>query len=234
MSQIALPLSFDRQFSFDNYISKNRDFIVTSLSGLINGNADNIVGLWGVADCGKTHLLNACAHYAREQSVVFQLYEGAQLLEYEPVQFGDAEPSAILAVDNLDAICGYRDWEERFYRFINQCRDEDARLLFTLSSKPQDLICKLPDFQSRLNWGLLLELPLADDNGVRNIVTQRAKLLGLELSREVVSYLFTHYSRRLSDQMEILQVLDKASLRQQKKITVPLIKQVLSEIPPSV
>ncbi len=231
MSQIALPLSFDRQFSFDNYISANRDFIVTSLSGLIDGKADNIVGLWGDTDSGKTHLLNACAHYAREQSVVFQLYQGTQLPEYEPGQLGDAEPSAVLAVDNLDAICGHRDWEERFYRFINQCRDQGARLLFTLSSKPPDLICILPDFQSRLSWGLLLELSRTDDSGVQHIVAQRARLLGLELSQEVLSYLFTHYSRRLSDQMTILQSLDRASLRQQKKITIPLIKQVLAEIP---
>jgi len=231
VSQIALPLSFDRQFSFDNYISANRDFIVTSLCGLINGKADNIVGLWGGTDCGKTHLLNACAHYAREQSVAFQLYEGTQLLEYESKQLGDVEPSAVLAVDNLDAICGHRGWEEKFYQLINQCRDQGARLLFALSSKPQDLICKLPDFQSRLSWGLLLELPSTDDSGVRQIVVQRAHLLGLELSQEVVSYLFTHYSRRLSDQMTILQSLDRASLRQQKKITIPLIKQVLAENP---
>ena len=231
MSQIALPLSFDRQFSFDNFISDKRDFIVNSLSGLISGNAENIVGLWGGADTGKTHLLNACAYFAREQSVAFQLYQGVQLAEIEASHFSKSTPTAVLAVDNLDAICGYRDWEETFYRLINQCREEGARLIFTLSSKPQELNCKLADFQSRLSWGLLLQLSQADDIGVRHIVDQRARLLGLVLSPEVLSYLFTHYSRRLSDQMVILQSLDRASLRQQKKITIPLIKQALADIP---
>ena len=231
MSQIALPLSFDRQFSFENYFTADSEFIVTSLRDVIDGNADNVLGLWGGIDSGKTHLLNACAHYAREQSVIIQLYEGSQLLDYDPDQLGDVEPSAVLAIDNLDAICGHRDWEEKFYQVINQCRDQGARLLFTLSSRPQDLICKLADFQSRLSWGLLLELPQVDESGVRLIVDHRARLLGIELSKEVLSYLLTHYSRRLADQMSILQLLDKASLRTQKKITIPLIKQVLKDNP---
>lgn len=228
MTQIALPLNFDRQYSFDNYFIDQADFVINSLKSLIHGDAEHLIGLWGGRDSGKTHLLNACAYYARGILPGFQLYDAAQLRDCEPLQFYDITDSAVLAIDNLDAICGHRDWEVALYGLINRCRDQHARLIFSLSKKPQDLNCKLADFQSRLSWGLLLELAVVEDADIGSIVERRARLLGITLSKEVLAYLLTHYSRRLADQIQILRRLDQASLSTKKKISIPLIKQVLA------
>lgn len=231
MAQIALPLSFDRQFSFENYFADSANFVVTSLKALIEGSGESIIGLWGGADSGKTHLLNASALFARENLLVFQLYDGWQLRDCDPSQFDDIDNNVILAIDNLDALCGHRVWEETFYRLINQSRDQGMSLVFSLSSKPLDLVCELADFQSRLSWGLLLELPKYSDIDTQRIVKLRAELLGLKLSKAVLAYLLTHFSRRLGDQIQILRILDKVSLTAQKKVTIPLIKKVLLENP---
>ncbi len=228
MTQIALPLTFDRQYSFDNFFSHKAEFIVSSLQAFIANDGEQLIGLWGGQDSGKTHLLNACAFYARSGHPGFQLYDATQLLNCEPSQFDDIVEDAILAIDNLDAVCGNRQWEAAFYRLINRCRDQHVHLIFSLSQKPQDLNCELADFQSRLSWGLLLELPVADETEIENIIYQRGKLLGIELSNEVRAYLLTHYPRSLSTQLEILRKLDAASLSSKKKITIPLIKQVLN------
>ncbi len=229
MPQIALPLSFDRQFSFENFFSDSTDLIVTNLKAMVDGEGEPIVCLWGGAASGKTHLLNACALYARQQAVAFQLYDARQFVEFSPEQIGDFEDDVMLAVDNLEAICGSRDWEEKFYGIINRCRDQDYRLLFTLLEKPQDLACSLADLQSRLSWGLLLELPKYEEDDIRQIVARRAQLLGIELSKEVLSYLLTHYSRQLADQMEMLRMLDAASMSAKKKVSISLVKQVMSD-----
>ncbi|MCP4492215.1 MAG: hypothetical protein GY820_33640 [Gammaproteobacteria bacterium] len=228
MPQIALPLSFDRQFSFDNFFSDAAGFITASLKAIVDGEGESIVCLWGRAGSGKTHLINACALYARQHAVAFQLYDARQLVEFNPEQIGAFDDNAMLAVDNLDAISGSRNWEQKFYRAINRCRDQGFRLLFTMSEKPQDLTCSLADFQSRLSWSLLLELPQYEEDDIRQIISRRAQLLGIELSKEVLSYLLTHYSRRLADQMEILQLLDAASLSTKKKVSISLVKQVMS------
>ena len=74
-----------------------------------------------------------------------------------------------------------------------------------------------------------MQLPRHDDDDVRRILQQRARMLGLELSPEVIAYLMTHHSRNLAAQMNILQTLDGASLAHQRRITIPLIKQALAE-----
>lgn len=201
--------------------------IIDNLKSLITKSGESLIGLWGGADGGKTHLVNACAHFARQQAVVFQLYEGNQLIQCDPEYFDIAAGCDVLAVDNLDALCGQRHWEEKFCQLINRCKSGDLRLIFTLADKPQFLHCLLADFQSRLSWGLLLQLHTYGDSDIERIIKQRAKLLGFELSDEVMAYLLTHYSRRLSIQIDILRILDDASLSAQKKITIPLVKQIL-------
>ena len=230
-AQIALPLAFDRQFSFDNFYSEQGDFITESLGTLISGDGEPMVGLWGGVDSGKTHLINASAHFARQQSISFQLYDGADLAQCDPGIFEDLTDCRVLAVDNLDAFCGNRGWEERFYQIINLCKNGELNFIFTTSVNPLQMNCELADFKSRLAWALLLQLPATEETGLGNIIQFRAGLLGIELSREVIAYLLTHYSRCLSEQIKILRTLDTASLIAKKKISVPLIKQALSDGP---
>lgn len=158
-----------------------------------------------------------------------QIYDAIQLAQCETIDFEGFSHCDVLAIDNLDAIAGNSDWESCFYRVINRCRGGDFRLLFSLSQKPDDLATCLDDFRSRLQWGLLLQLPSSNDDDIRQIMFKRARLLGIELSNDVISYLLTHHSRNLASQMTILHRLDDASLSHQRKVTIPLIKQALDE-----
>jgi DnaA family protein len=49
----------------------------------------------------------------------------------------------------------------------------------------------------------------------------------LKIDRKIYDYLFKYYSRDLTDLLAAIDQLDKASLQQKNKITIPLIKQVL-------
>lgn len=225
MAQIPLPLSFDRRFSFDNYFADNAKYLEQQLTALFDETGEALIGLSGGGDTGKTHLLNACAHYSRFCQIPFHLFDAAQLVDASPKNFADFPSGSVMGVDNLDMLCGIRGWEEQFYQIINRVKAGELRFIFSMSRKPRDAGCRLPDLKSRLSWGLLIELELADENQVENILRQRARLLGLKLTEEVLHYLLTHYSRKLSDQMQILHRLDHVSMSTQRKITIPLIRE---------
>ena len=229
IKQIALPLSLDRQYSFENFISDRADLIVASLKALIQGDGEAQIGLWGATASGKTHLLNASADYARQKNVVLQIYDAKQLLQCDATEFEGFSLCDVLAIDNLDAIAGNAEWEACFYQVINRCRDGDYRFVFAMSHRPENLETTLDDFRSRLQWGLMLQLPSSDDIEIRQILRKRAQLIGIELAEDVLSYLMTHHARNLATQMAILRRLDGASLSQQRKVTIPLIKQALLE-----
>jgi DnaA family protein len=196
---------------------------------LIQGDGEVQIGLWGTAASGKTHLLNASADFARSNGVVLQIYDARQLRQCDANEFEGFSQCDVLAIDNLDAIAGHAEWEACFYQVINRCRDGDYRFMFAMTRKPDDLQTTLDDFRSRLQWGLMLQLPSSDDVEIRRILRRRAQLIGIELAEEVISYLMTHHARNLTTQMAILRRLDGASLSQQRRVTIPLIKQALLE-----
>ena len=229
IKQIALALSLDRQFSFDNFVADRAEMIISNLQALILGKGEIQLGLWGTAASGKTHLLNASAYFARKNGVLLQIYDGTQLRQCDADEFEGFSHCDVLAIDNLDAIAGSAAWEACFYQIINRCRDGEFRLLFSLTDKPAALTTQLADFRSRLQWGLLLQLPQVGDPEIRQILHRRAQLLGIDLSAEVISYLMNHHARDLGQQIGILRRLDGISLSQQRRVTIPLVKQALAE-----
>ena len=196
---------------------------------MIQGRGELQIGLWGATASGKTHLLNASADFARKQGVVLHIYDAMQLRQCDASEFEGFSQCDVLAIDNLDAIAGNPQWEACFYQVINRCREGDYRFVFAMTHKPDDLQITLDDFRSRLQWGLLLQLPSSDDIEIRQILRRRAQLIGIELAEDVISYLMTHHARNLATQMAILHRLDGASLSQQRRVTIPLIKQALLE-----
>ena len=227
MSQIPLPLSFDKRFSYANYIAQDSEYVIRQLSALFDETGEALIGLCGGADSGKTHLLNACAHYARDCKVSFYLFDAQQLMEVKANHFGDFPPGSVVGVDNLDLLAGNKPWEEQFYHLINRVKSGELRLVFSLSRMPRDTGFRLPDLKSRLMWGLLIPLESVDDQQLEGILQKRARLLGLKISDDALAYLLSHFSRRLSDQMDLLYRLDHISLSSKRRITVPLIKQTI-------
>ena len=229
IKQIALPLRLDHQYSFDNYFGPHADFVINRLQTLISGTGEIQLGLWGQSSSGKTHLLNASAAFARAQQVKLHLYDARDLRVHSAVEFPGFEHGDVLAIDNLDAIAGLLDWEKCFYQIVNRCRHGELKLLYSLSGNPDLTEFELDDLRSRLQWGLLVQLPPNNDDDVRRILGYRARLLGFDLSSDVIAYLMTHHPRNLAAQMAILQTLDRASLARQRRITIPLVKQALEE-----
>ena len=91
-------------------------------------------------------------------------YDAMQLRQCDANEFEGFSQCDVLAIDNLDAIAGNPQWEACFYQVINRCRDGDYRFVFAMTHKPDDLQTTLDDFRSRLQWGLLLQLPSSDDD----------------------------------------------------------------------
>ncbi len=227
MAQLPLPLQFDPRFSLDNFLSGQAPYIRHQLKALFDHTGERLIGLWGGPDSGKTHLLNACALYAREGDIPCHLFDAAQLMDASAEGFCDFPVGAVLAVDNLDLLAGNRDWEAGFYQIINRVQQGELRFLFSLSRRPRDIGFRLPDLKSRLGGGLLIALPSPDDATVEYILRERARLLGLGLGDKALRFLLSRYSRRLKDQMEALRQLDEAALSQKRRITIPLIREVL-------
>jgi len=134
-------------------------------------------------------------------------------------------PSLVVAddVETLDAA-----GQQALFVAINGAREGQAAVLAAGSSAPAGLALR-EDLRTRLGWGLVYQLkPLSDAEKALHLRAE-AHRRGLRLTDEVVWYLLHHLPRDVASLNAVLEVLDRHSLARQRPITLPLIREALSE-----
>jgi DnaA family protein len=136
-----------------------------------------------------------------------------------------ANPSLVIAddIETLDAPA-----QQALFLAINAARDGQAPVLAAGGAAPAGLALR-EDLRTRLGWGLVYQLkPLTDLEKAMHLRAEAGRR-GLRLTDEVVWYLLHHLPRDVASLNEVLEVLDRHSLAEQRPVTLPLIREALSE-----
>ncbi len=228
--QLPLDFEFRANQTFNDFYPGPNQEIVTHLQQTVTGSGELLIFLWGQPGQGKSHLLQACCRLAQQQALsTFYFDLSISSLPHVGL-LNDLDEVELVCFDNIEAIADNREWEQAFFNFFNRHRERDHKLILTADCPPQYLTVELPDLKTRLNWGLTLKLqPLSDDDKVAALIF-KADQLGFEISPKVGRFLLTHYARDLNGLWVLLEKLDRASLAAKRKLTLPFLRQVLSEI----
>lgn len=135
-----------------------------------------------------------------------------------------ANPALVIAddVETLDP-----DGQQRLFSAINAARDGAGAVLAAGAAPPARLALR-EDLRTRLGWGLVYQLkPLTDAEKAVHLRHEAARR-GMRLTDEVVGYLLSHLPRDLSSLNAVLDRLDRHSLARQRAVTLPLVREALS------
>jgi len=224
--QVPLGLSKD-EATFANYYAGKNTHIVEELKAAATGVGEQIIYLYGAYGLGCSHLLQATCHYAHQQKVQSVYLPLSELRQYSPDMLLGLERYPLLCVDDLHKVAGESEWEEALFHLFNRIRDAGGRMIFAANDVPQSLSLHLPDLISRLSWGLVYELlPLTNQEKL-SVFSMRAHKRGIHLPDEVGKYILTHYSRHMGALFNALDMLDRATLAAQRRLTIPFVKEVL-------
>ena len=86
------------------------------------------------------------------------------------------------------------------------------------------------DLRSRLGWGLAYQVKPLTDAERAVFLSREAERRGMRLSDDVVWYLLARVRRDLSSLGAILDFLDRVSLEQQRRVTLPLVREALKRL----
>ena len=180
--------------------------------------------LCGPAGSGKSHLLQAvCAEVPGSGYFPLQ-----QLLALGPAVLDGVESLACVCIDDVQVVAGQPTWESALFRLYVEIEARQGRLLLAAERPAAAQAWGLADLRSRCaalpHWAL----QLLDEAQQRAALQARARLRGLDLPDETAAYLQTRYPRDMATQMGLLDTLDLASLTEQRRLTLPFIRAVLS------
>lgn len=185
--------------------------------------------LWGDTEAGKSHLLQAyCARYYQRGLMAAYLPLG-RCAQYGTRVLAGIEGKHFVAVDELDAVIGQRDWEVALMNLINMCRTNHQPLMMASRANPREMACVLPDFSSRLLWSADYRVHPVQGEQCLQAMAWRAHQRGFELSEHVMKYIERHYPQNMTTLMALLDQLDSASLTRGRKITREFIREMMQK-----
>jgi DnaA family protein len=91
--------------------------------------------LSGPEGCGKSHLLNALCHAAREAGLAAFYIALKRLPEEAAASLDGLRALDLVCVDDIDCVAGNATWENALFRCFNEVRAASGRLLVS-SSRP--------------------------------------------------------------------------------------------------
>jgi DnaA family protein len=134
---------------------------------------------------------------------------------------------ALICLDDLHHIAGHLEWEEAIFHLYNRVDEARGCIIIGAKDLPKAIHIKLPDLVSRLSWAMIYKLHTLTDHDKLAVLTMRANRRGIHLSEEVAKYILTHCSRHMGALFNALDILDKASLAAQRRLTIPFVKEIL-------
>jgi DnaA family protein len=104
-------------------------------------------------------------------------------------------------------------------------RLERGGLLLAAESLPRDAGFALGDLASRASLAAVYRLKPLDDTHLEPAIASQAAARGLEIDAAASAYLLSRVSRDLGELVGWLEHLDRVSLAEQRRITVPLLRR---------
>ncbi len=241
INQLPLAVQLPDDETFSSYFGQTNQVIVSQLKqlilpikfpnavkhGAIIQPKIKSVYMFGQSGVGKSHLLHACCALASDENKSSVCLSFSELKHLSVELLEGLEQIDIVCLDDIQLIQGNALWQQAVFDLFNRMIEQDHLLIISGDQSVQQLPLTLPDLKSRLSWGMIAQLkPLTDEEKMQAL-QGRAKQRGLVLQDDAVKFLFNRLSREMTNLIACLEKLDQASIREQRKITIPFIKEVL-------
>lgn len=225
--QIPLNLEPQRPDRLEDFVRGPNDNAFLAVRQLLDEPGGSLF-LSGPEGSGKSHLLNALCHAARERAMAAFYIALRRLPDEAAAGLRGLQILDLVCVDDIDAIAGKPAWERALFHCFNEVHAARGRLLVSSREPLSVLSFDLPDLASRLGWGLRQSLQSPDDEGKRAVLQRQAERMHIELPADVQSYLLKHGRRDMASLLRALQRLRDAAFAAKRRITVPLAREIIN------
>jgi DnaA family protein len=150
-----------------------------------------------------------------------------KVMNYGVEIFESLENIDLICIDGIEQVISKTEWEKEIFNLINKALISKSRLILTSSKDLKSLNFSLPDLESRIKKIQSYELYPIDDKYIIDALKYISQFKSINLGDKEAKYLVTYSQRDISSLIQILESLDQLSMEMKRKITIPLIKEVI-------
>lgn len=225
--QLALKVGLPDLASFDNFYPGSNREAVAAIRELAC-DRPGILFIHGPAGTGKSHLLYAAVKDADSRGRP-AFYASRTVAGPGKPEWLELSGDGLICIDDI----GERLTDNEaaaLFSLYERVRGRSGSLVLSSRNSPSTVDWVLPDLRSRVRSDLVYRLSLFAEQDLESALRLRAGHRGMRLSDEVVRFVLNRYERSPGSVFRLLDRLDTESLERKRKITVPFLKALESEI----
>ena len=225
-SQLTLAITGEDKKTFDSFWVGDNQELVTVLQAVEEPNLSQMIYYYGPSGCGKSHLILATARLAQEAKTPTYFFSlGDDYIV--PEMLSQVDVSGVVCIDNLHLWAGDEQKERALFTLFEQVKHAKGTLVVSSLQPPELNGFGLPDLVSRLGSGLIYPIQALNDGERLQALKMRAENRSLIINDDVLTFLVSRMSRDNHELFAFLDKMDKASLVEKRKITIPFLQSLL-------
>ena len=190
------------------------DLIVKMVKGEINFGL-----ISGPPYSGKTHLSKILIKNARNYKILYFDRDYQNMLN----RFEDSDFFILENINNVK----HDKFEQKLFHIINLAKENNKKLLMTSRKPISEIDLNLEDLKSRLNSILEAKIKEPDDQLMELLLIKIFNDKQLKINPNIIDFLVSRLERSYESINLFIEKIDKFSLEKGKKITIPLINDLL-------
>lgn len=194
------------KYTFDTFVRGQSNELALSAAMNVAENPSkqyNPLFIWGRSGLGKTHLIQAIAHYILEHDPSKQVaYVTSETFTNELIeairdrdstrnqQFREKYRNVdVLIIDDIQFIAGKKGTQDEFFHTFNQLYNQNKQIILTSDRPPEEIETLQERLTSRFQWGLMADIGMPDYETRVAIIQAKLEEENDHVPREVQEYI---------------------------------------------
>lgn len=230
-------------YVFENFVVGpcNRLAHAASLAiGQTPGLAYNPLFIYGDVGLGKTHLMQAIGHLAKNIAHAQVVYLPCEIFVNHFIHSIQTKTTHlfrnkfrntdILLIDDIHFLAGKEGTQEEFFHTFNALYDQRKQIVLSSDRPPKEIASLEKRLVSRFEWGLVVDLQPPDFETRVAILKKKCETKNISLSDDVVFYLAENISGNIRMLEGALNRIVAVASLFEKEITIDMVKEYLKEM----
>lgn len=231
-------------YTFDTFVVGNNNNLAHAASLAVAetpGHVYNPLFIYGGVGLGKTHLMQAIAHFIIDNDPSRKvLYVTSETFTNELIDSVKNQKNSefrekyrnidVLLIDDIQFIIGKESTQEEFFHTFNALYQDSKQIVITSDKPPKEMETLTERLRTRFEMGLPVDIQIPTYETKMAILNKKAELGGYDIPYEVKDFVANHIKSSIRELEGALTKLSAFSALSHSPITVEFAEETLKDL----